>query len=64
MIVLLIFTASFILAIIGTIQSEYSNITIPPGVNHPRKLPIVLASVTITSATVSYSAMISARKAL
>lgn len=60
-ILLVIFTASFILAVMETIQSEYSNFSIPPGVNHPGKLRLVLASMIITSAMVSYSAMISAR---
>ncbi|KAK1198439.1 ADCL4 protein, partial [Pygoscelis papua] len=49
-ILLVIFTASFILAVMGTIQSEYSNFSIPPGVNHPGKLRLVLASMIITSA--------------
>ncbi|XP_076212121.1 arylacetamide deacetylase-like 4 isoform X1 [Aptenodytes patagonicus] len=49
-ILLVIFTASFILAVMGTIQSEYSNFSIPPGVNHPGKLRLVLASLIITSA--------------
>lgn len=60
-ILLVIFTASFILPIIGTIQSEYSNICIPAGVNHPGKLRIVHASMVMISALVSYSAMFSAR---
>lgn len=55
------FIASFILAIKGTIQSNYSNFSIPPGVNHPGKLRIVLALVIGTSAMVSYFAMISIR---
>ncbi|XP_009879384.1 PREDICTED: arylacetamide deacetylase-like 4 [Charadrius vociferus] len=37
----------------GTIQSEYSNANIPPGVNHPGKLRIVLASLISTSAMLS-----------
>ncbi|KAM6240967.1 arylacetamide deacetylase-like 4 [Porphyrio hochstetteri] len=49
-IVLVIFTASFILAVVGTIQSKYSNCNIPPGVNHPGKLRLVLAFVISTSA--------------
>ncbi|XP_064893681.1 arylacetamide deacetylase-like 4 [Columba livia] len=49
-ILLVIFTASFILPIIGTIQSEYSNICIPAGVNHPGKLRIVHASMVMISA--------------
>lgn len=60
-ILLVIFTASFITAIRTTIQSDYSNVSIPPGVNHPGKLRIVLAFMISTSAMVSYFAVISAR---
>ncbi|NXL57181.1 ADCL4 protein, partial [Chordeiles acutipennis] len=49
-ILLVIFTASFILAIMETIQSEYSNFSIPPGVNHSGKLQIILASMISISA--------------
>ncbi|XP_035200456.1 arylacetamide deacetylase-like 4 isoform X1 [Oxyura jamaicensis] len=49
-ILLVIFTASFITAIRTTIQSDYSNVSIPPGVNHPGKLRIVLAFMISTSA--------------
>ncbi|XP_030319306.1 arylacetamide deacetylase-like 4 [Calypte anna] len=48
-ILLVIFSASFILVVIETIQSEYSNVNIPPGVNKPGKLRLVLASMISTS---------------
>lgn len=59
MVLLVGFIVSFILAMKGTIQSNYSNFSIPPGVNHPGKLQIILALVIGTLAMVSYSAMIS-----
>ncbi|CAM9749455.1 unnamed protein product [Bubo scandiacus] len=49
-ILLVIFTASFILAIIETIQSDYFNLSIPPGVNNPGNLRILLASMITTTA--------------
>lgn len=63
-ILLVIFTASFITAIRTTIQSDYPNVSIPPGVNHPGKLRIVHAFMISTSAVVSYFAVISARSGI
>ncbi|XP_025929931.1 arylacetamide deacetylase-like 3 [Apteryx rowi] len=49
-ILLVTFIVSFILAVIRTIQFDYSNPSIPPGVNHEGKLRIILASVISISA--------------
>ncbi|XP_068890979.1 arylacetamide deacetylase-like 4 [Aphelocoma coerulescens] len=49
MILLAIFVASFISAIIRTIQTEYANCSIPPGVSNPGKLRLIVAVLIVTS---------------
>ncbi|XP_030819777.1 arylacetamide deacetylase-like 4 [Camarhynchus parvulus] len=48
-ILLVIFVASFISAIIRTIQTEYANCSIPPGVSNPGKLGLIVAVLIVTS---------------
>ncbi|NWS04609.1 ADCL4 protein, partial [Motacilla alba] len=60
-ILLVIFVASFISAIIRTIQTEYANCSIPPGVSNPGKLRLIVAVFIVTSTLVSNSAATSAR---
>ncbi|XP_064253347.1 arylacetamide deacetylase-like 4 [Passer domesticus] len=48
-ILLVIFVASFISAIIRTIRTEYANCSIPPGVSSPGKLRLIVAALIVTS---------------
>nr|XP_026652693.1 arylacetamide deacetylase-like 4 [Zonotrichia albicollis] len=48
-ILLVILVVSFISAIIRTIQTEYANCSIPPGVNNPGKLRLIVAVLIVTS---------------
>lgn len=63
-VLLVIFTASFTLAIIRTLQVDFPNVHIPSEVDQPGKLRAVHAHMVITSAVVSYFAMISVRSGL
>uniref|UniRef100_A0A8C3Q0M2 Alpha/beta hydrolase fold-3 domain-containing protein n=1 Tax=Chrysolophus pictus TaxID=9089 RepID=A0A8C3Q0M2_CHRPC len=49
-VLLLVFTASFTLAIVRTLQVDFPNVHIPPGVDQPGKLRVVHAHMVFTSA--------------
>lgn len=59
-ILLVIVVASFISELIRTIQTEYANCSIPPGVCSPGKLRLVVAVLIVASTLVSNSAATSA----
>lgn len=63
-VLLVVFTASFTLAIIRTLQVDFPNVHIPPGVDQPGKLRVIHAHMVLTSAVVSCFAMISDRSEL
>lgn len=61
MILLVIFVASFIFAIIRTIRTEFASCSIPPEVSNPGKLRFIVAVLIVASTVVSNSAVTSAR---